>query len=62
MSALEPPRVVVPCVRCGTLCVEVRDATGRHAWWQCVLCNDLPYVPLDWRVQWPATGALSSRD
>ena len=54
MSALEPPRVVVPCVRCGTPCVEVRDATGRHAWWQCVLCNDLPYVPLDWR--WPMHG------
>ena len=45
------------CKQCGSVCVEVRNARDEHAWWQCVLCNNLPYVPLDWRVQWPSTGA-----
>ncbi len=48
VEVLTPPR----CERCGSLRVEVRDARNVHAWWHCLLCHDLPHIPLDWRVQW----------
>ena len=48
LDRLTPP----PCKQCGSPCVDVRDQRNVHAWWQCLLCNDLPHVPLDWRVQW----------
>ncbi len=61
MLGFESPRGAVACARCGTPCVEVQDAIGRHAWWQCIVCHGPPYIPLDWRVRWPATSATPIR-
>ena len=62
MAALSPggsavattsPAAAAPlCPRCGFPQVDVHDAQGDHAWWHCVYCHDVPYVPLDWGVRW----------